>query len=166
MDQQNKKPLTGIKELDQSWLEKWDRRFLSVAKLVASWSKDPSTQTGAVIVRPDRTIAATGYNGFPQGIEDHSERLHDRELKYELTVHCEMNAILFSRETMEDYTLYTWPFASCSRCAVHVIQSGITRVVSVTPSEDVLSRWGNSLHRTMQLFDEAEVEYVEYDDVA
>ena len=28
---------------------KWDLRFLEMGKLVSMWSKDPSTQTGAVI---------------------------------------------------------------------------------------------------------------------
>jgi deoxycytidylate deaminase len=31
---------------------KWDIRYLELAKHGSSWSKDPSTQTGAVIVRP------------------------------------------------------------------------------------------------------------------
>jgi deoxycytidylate deaminase len=46
---------------------KWDLRFLELAKLVASWSKDPSTQTGAVFVGRDNGIISVGYNGFPQG---------------------------------------------------------------------------------------------------
>ena len=49
---------------------KWDIRFLEMAKLVASWSKDPSTQVGAVAVR-NRTVIAQGYNGFPRGCDDH-----------------------------------------------------------------------------------------------
>ena len=49
---------------------KWDIRFLEMAKLVASWSKDPSTQVGSVAVR-NRTVIAQGYNGFPRGVDDH-----------------------------------------------------------------------------------------------
>ena len=49
---------------------KWDIRFLEMAKLVASWSKDPSTQVGAIAVR-NRTVIAQGYNGFPRGVDDH-----------------------------------------------------------------------------------------------
>lgn len=30
-------------------ITKWDARFLDLAALVASWSRDPSTQVGAVI---------------------------------------------------------------------------------------------------------------------
>ena len=38
--------------------EKWDNYFLGLARYVSSASKDPSTQTGAVIVRPDRTVSS------------------------------------------------------------------------------------------------------------
>lgn len=142
---------------------KWDLRFLEVARLVGAWSKDPSTKCGAVIVRPDRTVAAVGYNGFPRQVADTPERLHDREVKYEHTVHCEMNALLACKEPVQGYTLYTTPCLSCTRCAVHMIQAGITRAVAPTPSEDMLSRWANSLYRTVELFQEAGVEYKEYD---
>jgi len=49
----------------------WHDRFFAMADLVGSWSKDPSTKVGAVIIRPDRTIASVGYNGFPRGVEGH-----------------------------------------------------------------------------------------------
>ena len=32
---------------------KWHGRFLDLAALISTWSKDPSTKVGAVIVRPD-----------------------------------------------------------------------------------------------------------------
>lgn len=67
---------------------KWDRRFLRLAQEVASWSKDPSTKTGAVIVRPDKTIAAIGYNGFPRGCDDAPELYAHRETKLSRVVHC------------------------------------------------------------------------------
>jgi dCMP deaminase len=46
----------------QDW---WDRYFLDIAEEVSKASKDPSTKVGAVIVRPDRTVASLGYNGLP-----------------------------------------------------------------------------------------------------
>ena len=49
---------------------KWHYRFMERAKLVATWSKDTSTKTGAVIVGPDKEIRATGYNGFVRGVDD------------------------------------------------------------------------------------------------
>ncbi len=139
----------------------WDLRFLKLSFLVASWSKDPSTKTGAVIVRPDRTVCALGYNGFPRGIDDSEERLIDRDQKYRMTVHCEMNALLTAREPVAGYTLYTTPFISCERCAMHVIQAGITRCVAPTPSKDILARWGEHMTHVRNAYEEAEIELVE-----
>ena len=61
-------------------MTKWDVRFLELAKQIASWSKDPSTQVGCVVVGPDREIRSTGFNGLPRGIEDSEERLNNREM--------------------------------------------------------------------------------------
>ena len=71
---------------------KWDVRFLKLAHEVASWSKDPSTKVGCVLVK-GKKVVSVGYNGLPMGIEDSIERLTDRELKYEMTVHAEVNAV-------------------------------------------------------------------------
>ena len=89
--------------------EKWDGRFLDLATFIAEWSKDPSTKVGAALVRPDRTIAAVGFNGFPRGVLDHVERYEDRPTKYEMVVHAELNALLSSRESLEGYTIYVAP---------------------------------------------------------
>jgi len=139
---------------------KWDKRFLQLASLVASWSKDPSTQCGGVIVRPDKTIASVGYNGFPRGIKDWEEFLNNREEKLKRVVHSEMNAILNARERLDGYTLYNWPGQSCSRCAVHVIQAGIIRVVSAKPEGGFAERWAEEMKLTEQLFNEAYIEWV------
>ena len=136
-------------------MDKWDTRFLELAKHVAQWSKDPSTKCGAVIVRSDKTIASMGYNGFPRGIEDSTDLLSNREEKYKRVIHAEMNAILTAREPLLDYTLYTWPFMTCERCAVHVIQAGIKRVVSLVPTGEQSERWGESFHTAQRLYDEA-----------
>jgi len=82
-------------------MDKWDSRFLSMAEHIASYSKDPSTQTGAVITRHDKTIAATGYNGFPAKLSDDEKLYADREVKYERIIHCEMNAVLQARERVD-----------------------------------------------------------------
>jgi dCMP deaminase len=108
-------------------MDKWNERFLSMAELVGSWSKDPSTKVGAVIVRPDRTIASLGYNGFPRGVKDEYQ---DRDHKLLRTVHAEMNAILSAREPMKGYTLYVSPLFPCANCAAAIIQSGVSTVVA------------------------------------
>lgn len=133
---------------------KWDFRFLSVARLISSWSKDPSTKTGAVIVAADRRIISTGYNGFPRGVLDHEARYANREEKYKIVVHCERNAMLFCRESLAGATLYTWPFLSCSQCAGMLIQSGIARHVAPRSENE---RWSEHVQMTLQLLAEAGV---------
>ena len=61
--------------------DKWDRRFLDLAAHIATWSKDPSTKVGCVVVGSDREIRSTGFNGFPRGISDDADRLQDRSKK-------------------------------------------------------------------------------------
>jgi len=140
---------------------KWDERFLELSKVIASWSKDPSTQTGAVIVSPDRTIIAVGYNGFPKGMEDTPELYANREVKYSRIVHCEMNAVLNAKQSVQGCTLYTWPFASCDRCAVHMIQAGITTFVFPKLTKELEERWKESVATTKAYFEEAGVNWRE-----
>lgn len=142
----------------QDW---WDRYFLDVAKAISAASKDPSTKVGAVIVRPDRTMASFGYNGLPKGIADTEHRLTDRDTKMKLVVHGEINAILSAREPLHGYTLYTWPFLTCDRCALHVIQAGIKRVVA---PYDETPRWQAAFEASQALYDEAGVPWklIEY----
>lgn len=139
---------------------KWDQRLLSLAQFIASWSKDPSTQTGAVITTPDNLIVSTGYNGLPKGVADTEERLNNRELKYKIIVHCERNAVAVAAKRgvpLDGCTLYTWPFSSCSTCASIMIQSGITRHVAPACPADKLERWGDDLKLAIQLYEEAGV---------
>ena len=63
--------------------EKWHKRFMEVAELVATWSKDPSTKTGAIVVGPDREIRATGYNGLVRGVDDNKPERMERPTKYD-----------------------------------------------------------------------------------
>lgn len=111
-------------------LDKWDERFLRVAREVSEWSKDPGTRVGAVLVR-DRRIIATGYNGFPEGIADTEERYRDRESKLSLTVHAEVNALLNAAKNgaqTKGSTLYV-TFPPCVNCSTCIIQAGVAKVV-------------------------------------
>jgi dCMP deaminase len=134
----------------------WDRRFLNLAEHVGRWSKDPSTKTGCVIVRPDRTVASFGYNGFPRGVRDLPARLNDREVKYAMVVHAEANAVLSAYEHLAGYTAYTH-LAPCSSCAGLLIQAGIVRVVALHPTVSQLERWSDSFNVARTMLDEAEV---------
>lgn len=135
---------------------KWAYRFLELAKHVASWSKDPSTQVGAVIVRPEtNTVVGMDYNGFPRGVHDHPDRYANRELKYALVVHAEANAILEAGRAAEGAEIFVWPLFTCNECAKLIIQAGIKKVVSPKPDS---TRWANSYDTAMIMYNEAGVE--------
>lgn len=120
---------------------KWDERFMTMARLVASWSKDPSTQAGAVITRSKRVISL-GFNGFPSGTDDSPELYAKRERKYRRVIHAEKNAMTFARCDLTGCTIYV-THAPCSQCAAEIIQTGITRIVCPNPwaDDDYMSRW-------------------------
>lgn len=145
--------------------DKWDSRFLSLAEVVASWSKDPSTKVGAVIVRPDRTIASAGFNGFPRGVLDDDERYADRPTKYAMAVHGEANAIVNAREPLHGYSIYCTLFP-CSVCAALIIQAGIINVSSLLPDADQIERWRDSWTTSETMLNEAEVSWQRYDSLA
>ena len=136
-------------------LDKWDNRFVRIALEVSSWSKDPGTKVGAVLVS-DRRILATGYNGFPTNISDSLERYNDREVKLSLTVHAEVNAILNAAKngaSTDSSTLYV-TFPPCVSCATAVIQAGITRVICPDLSSAPV-RWIESFTKGQNLLKEA-----------
>lgn len=137
--------------------DKWDRRFMDLAEHVASWSKDRSRGIGAVIVGPDRTIRALGYNGFPRGVDDNVEERHTRPDKYMWTEHAERNAIynaLRAHTDIRGCTCYVNLFCCCN-CARAVIQSGLSRIVSYPPDDD--PRWMKDFQISMEMFQEAGV---------
>jgi dCMP deaminase len=149
-----------IVQKTQVW---WDDFYLGMAEYVSGASKDPSMHVGAVITKGKRLISV-GFNGFPEGIADTEERLNNREVKYQIVVHGEANAILFAEQSLKNCTLYTYPLAPCSRCAGLVIQKGISRVVYPKMTDlAMIERWKDSLKLTKELFDEADIEQVEVD---
>jgi len=136
---------------------KWDQRFLELAKHIAAWSRDPRTQVGAVIVRPDKTVASVGFNGLPRGVVDSPARLFDRQTKHRMTIHAELNAILHAREPLAGYRLYVWPFQPCAQCAGAIIQAGISTVLTVMP-EAVDEPWTTDFAIARQMFIEAGID--------
>lgn len=140
---------------------KWDRRFVLLAAHISGWSKDPSTQVGAAIVRPDHRIVQTGFNGFARGMRDDPALYNDRAVKYDRIIHGDMNALLFARQDVTDCIMYTYPMLPCARCFVHLIQAGIRRFVSIPASEDLLTRWADQLARVREYAAEVGAELVE-----
>ncbi len=138
----------------------WDYRFLDIAQRISEWSKDPSTKVGAVAVR-DRRILATGYNGFPRGVADLSDRLEDRQQKLLRTVHAEANIVAQCSRygvSLENSSVYIWPFLPCSSCCTLLIQTGVTRIV--VPDRPIPDRWMESFSVSIELLKESGVNLV------
>lgn len=143
---------------------KWDIRFLELAKHVAQWSKDPSTKVGAVLISTDGR-EFIGYNGFPKGVLDSEERLNNREVKYKLVVHAEVNAILKAGDKAKGSTLYVWPSFSlppiCNECCKVAIQAGVKEIVGYIPDEDDerVKRWKDSISISEEMCNEAGIKF-------
>lgn len=153
-----------------------DRAFLQLSMAFGDRSPDPSTRVGAVIVAKDNAglkAAAGACNEFPLGVAVTQERLENRDLKLQLILHAEMNAVLSAARhgwTLEGGTLYTtavcaatgevWGSLPCARCAVELIQAGIKRVVAPAVAKTP-PRWKDSVNLGQALLREAGVEICE-----
>lgn len=113
-------------------MSNWDERWMSMCDLIASWSKDRSRKTGAVIVDDRNTLISLGWNGFPRGINDDVEKRHQRPEKYAWSEHAERNAIYNAPRSIRGATMYL-PWFPCSDCARAIIQSGIGELVCIEP---------------------------------
>lgn len=138
---------------------KWEKRYLDLAKSVASWSRDPSRKIGAVIVGNQGQIISQGFNGFARGIADTPERYDDRETKYKFVIHAEANAIynaIHNGASPSGATIFVTGLPVCHQCADAIIQTGVKRVVMDTPP---CTGWLESGNLALQKFKEAQVEF-------
>lgn len=144
----------------------WDIKYLELAKYIANtWSKDPSTKVGAIVVNYEHRQEFIGYNGFPDGVRDSPERLNNRNVKLKFVTHAEVNAILKAGQLGKGATLYVYPSftssydgpAVCNECAKIAIQAGIKEVVSYEPkiNNELLNRWKESIAISRDMFIEA-----------
>ena len=151
--------------------EKWDNYFCRMMILVASKSKDPSTQHGCVIVGPAHEIRSTGFNGMPRGIyeeppyfsnpdQEEIKARYERPMKYWYFEHSERNAIYNAARigiALEGCTLYVTGIP-CIDCARGIIQVGISRVVVYDITDDEYKeRWKEHIEFTKNLFKEANI---------
>jgi dCMP deaminase len=154
--------MTNYQNVNSTSNQTWGDRYTDLAKKISTWSKDPSTKVGAVVIGKHGQVLSQGYNGFPRKIRDTEERFNDRERKYELVVHAEMNAIYnasLSGMSLKGATLYVYGLPICNECAKGIIQVGITKVVAMRPKE-YNSDWDKSNKLAEELFSEAEVMYL------
>jgi len=136
---------------------KWNKRYLNLARDIAQWSKDPSTQCGAVVIGESGQVLSQGYNGFPRGMDDAEDLYKNRDIKYERIVHAEMNAIYNASRSgvsLEGAIAYIHGLPCCHECAKALIQVGIKEVVM---NESSNIRWNDSCGKGMDFLKEAGV---------
>jgi dCMP deaminase len=142
----------------------WDLQFMEQARMLATWSKDPSTKCGAVIVDDFKAVIGQGFNGFARGLDDSPELYADQEAKLEHVIHSEENAIILSTGSLRGGTMYVMGMP-CTRCAARIIQAGISTVVVPECREDPFFWRGptydyaGKFAKSAYFFDQAGVEF-------
>ncbi len=132
---------------------KWDRRFMELATLVSSWSKDHSTKVGCVIVDSRRRVVSVGFNGPPAGTVDTE---YPRDIRLRRSIHAEANALHFANSDISGCTAYiTHP--PCSNCTGHLIQRGVARIVANQGSNDFEVRWAEDIKESQAMCSEVGV---------
>jgi dCMP deaminase len=145
-------------------MNNWDNKFIALANLIKTWSKDRSTKVGSVIVGKNNEVISLGYNGFPRGYDDNLEENHLRPTKYFLTIHSEINSITLAARngiSLEGKTIYITLFP-CSECAKAIIQSGITRVVCPKPDFNHI-KYGESFKFSLAMLQSSNLQ-IDYTD--
>lgn len=136
-------------------------KYMKLAREVSSWSKDPSSQIGAIAIGEHGQVLAQGYNGFPRGVRDDMNRYLNREIKYDFIVHAEMNCIYnasFNGVSLKNSTIYVHGLPVCHECAKGIIQVGAKRVITDTPNLSG-ERWFDSCQKATDMFMEVGIEY-------
>jgi len=144
----------------------WTDYFFEMAILAARKSKDPSTKVGCVIVDENRVVA-TGYNGFPHGVRDYVSRYDNRDLKYAMVVHAELNAVCYAARagvSLDCAHAYI-TFPPCNICAAAMIQANIIEVswLKIPHGHVTTEKWQKAHEIALMMFNEARVIVREYD---
>lgn len=133
-------------------------------------SPDPSTQNGAVVLSRDGIEMGNGCNMFTRGTTMDLAEV-ERSVKYMFVEHAERNAIydaVFWNMASESGLMDTLvcPWAACAECARAIVQTGIRRLVRLSPGTDSLvntDRWAASIIAGNQIMENAGVEVIELD---
>lgn len=148
-------------------LEK-QKYWLKKAYLKATYSPDPSTQHGAVVLNEEYNILSSACNRFPPGVKV-TEDLLERQKKYLYIEHAERAAIYnYVKCVLEDVAkgekpayamVVTWP--SCTDCARAIVMSGI-KVLIRSIHDDIPERWKDNFDMGTDILQSGGVEIIEY----
>ena len=136
----------------------WDKRWMDLAKLVSTWSKDRSTKVGCCIINGRDTVVSIGWNGFPRKINDDVDERHSRPAKYHWTEHAERNAIYNAANkglATEGCRIYVSWFP-CADCARAIIQAGLIEIIGIEPDWNH-HKYAEDFAVVKEMLDEAEI---------
>lgn len=135
-----------------------DARYMGLAWIIASFSKDPSTQVGAVIVDPvENKQLGTGYNGPPSNIDD-NDISWARPDKYDYINHAEDNAIDHSfYSSLKGATIYVTAMP-CKACMKRIVSKKISRVVYCEFNKNKKSMVGQDIEKIKEIAKKGKVE--------
>jgi dCMP deaminase len=140
----------------------WIDKYLSLAKFISTFSKDPSTKVGCVITGKSNEIKSIGFNGFPRGCFDDEKIYLDRTRKHLRVVHAEANAITSAARSgtslLNSIAYISYP--PCAQCAALMIQSGITEIHWV--ENELRKDWRVNTLEATNLLCEAGVKFQSY----
>lgn len=142
-------------------MSNWNKKFMDLAKHVATWSKDKNTKTGAVITDDEHRVLSVGYNGFPSGCDDNKVERYERPAKYLYTEHAERNAIYSAAKngvSLKGSTMYIMWFP-CADCGRAIIQSGVKKVICYEPDFNT-EKWGELFKASLEMLTEAGIEVI------
>ncbi len=125
-----------------------DRVFLEMTQVASGMSKCPKAQYAAIVVDRDGRVASTGYNGKPRGSVNDDICLRPSLLpgvtKQECCLHAEHNAItMCDQKRLPGATMYATG-APCERCALEIMQSGISRVFYMNEPHPVTGHYSGA----------------------
>ena len=142
-------------------MKKWADRYMKLAQVISTWSKDPSTKVGAIVVGHNGEILSQGYNGFPRKIKDTDYRLNNRSEKYKYIIHAEMNAIFnasLNGVSLQNASIYIYGLPICHECAKGIIQVGIKKVII---DKQIKDNWQESCEIAQKMLIEAGITIIE-----
>lgn len=142
-------------------MKKWADRYMKLAQVISTWSKDPSTKVGAIVVGHNGEILSQGYNGFPRKIKDTDYRLNNRSEKYKYIIHAEMNAIFnasLNGVSLQNASIYIYGLPICHECAKGIIQVGIKKVII---HKQIKDNWQESCQIAQEMLIEAGITIIE-----
>lgn len=104
----------------------WDKYGLEIAKVASYRSEDPYFKVGACVLRKDRSIVSTGYNGAASGVDISWE---NRDSRRGFVIHAEANALRYCTpdQTRDGYMYVT--HHPCAECIKLIASYGIKNVM-------------------------------------